>query len=155
MSRVNADGVAIEYQVTGQGKPVILLHGFPDSGRLWRHQVPALATAGFQVIVPDLRGYGNSGKPEAVDAYSLAVLAADVKAVLADLDITSCLLYTSQALQVLNRHQHGRRPPVNSDGPVSYTHLDVYKRQRPARPAERHVSSLRPTLTTHLQRNAA
>jgi pimeloyl-ACP methyl ester carboxylesterase len=90
MSRVNADGVAIDYQVTGQGKPVILLHGFPDSGRLWRHQVPALATAGFQVIVPDLRGYGNSGKPEAVEAYSLAVLAADVKAVLTDLDITRC-----------------------------------------------------------------
>ena len=37
MSRVDVDGVAIEYQVTGQGRPVILLHGFPDSGRLWRH----------------------------------------------------------------------------------------------------------------------
>ena len=42
---------------------MVLLHGFPDSGRLWRHQVPALAEAGFQVIVPDLRGYGRSGKP--------------------------------------------------------------------------------------------
>ena len=44
---------------------------FPDSGRLWRHQVPALAEAGFQVIAPDLRGYGRSGKPEAIEAYSL------------------------------------------------------------------------------------
>ena len=69
MSRVDVDGVTIEYQVTGQGRPVILLHGFPDSGRLWRHQVPALAAAGFQVIVPDLRGYGSSGKPEPVQAY--------------------------------------------------------------------------------------
>ena len=88
MSRVNADGVGIEYQVTGEGRPVVLLHGFPDSGRLWRHQVPALAAAGFQVIVPDLRGYGGSGKPEAVDAYSLTVLAGDVLAVLAEQQIS-------------------------------------------------------------------
>ena len=71
MSRVDVDGVGIEYEVTGQGRPVVLLHGFPDSGRLWRHQVPALAGAGFQVIVPDLRGYGRSDKPDAVEAYSL------------------------------------------------------------------------------------
>jgi pimeloyl-ACP methyl ester carboxylesterase len=40
---VDVDGVGIEYDVTGDGPPVVLLHGFPDSGRLWRHQVPALA----------------------------------------------------------------------------------------------------------------
>ena len=83
MSRVDVNGVGIEYQVTGEGRPVVLLHGFPDSGRLWRHQVPALAAAGFQVIVPDLRGYGRSGQPEAIEAYSLALLAGDVQAVLA------------------------------------------------------------------------
>ncbi len=83
MSRVDVNGVGIEYQVTGQGRPVVLLHGFPDSGRLWRHQVTALAAAGFQVIVPDLRGYGRSDKPEAVEAYSLALLAGDVLAILA------------------------------------------------------------------------
>ncbi len=83
MSQVDVAGVSIDYQVTGQGRPVILLHGFPDSGRLWRHQVPALAAEGFQVIVPDLRGYGASGKPEAVGAYSLPLLAADVQAILA------------------------------------------------------------------------
>jgi pimeloyl-ACP methyl ester carboxylesterase len=87
MSRVDVDGVGIDYEVTGQGRPVVLLHGFPDSGRLWRHQVPALAGAGFQVIVPDLRGYGRSGKPESVDAYSLPLLAGDVLAILADLGI--------------------------------------------------------------------
>jgi pimeloyl-ACP methyl ester carboxylesterase len=87
MSRVNVDGVGIEYEVTGQGRPVVLLHGFPDSGRLWRHQVPALAGAGFRVIVPDLRGYGRSDKPQAIGSYSLRFLAADVLAVLADLEI--------------------------------------------------------------------
>ena len=87
MTRVEVDGVGIEYDVVGDGRPVVLLHGFPDSGRLWRHQVTALADAGFRVIVPDLRGYGQSGKPEAVDAYSIPVLAGDVMAVLADLGI--------------------------------------------------------------------
>ena len=87
MSQVNVDGAGIEYQVTGHGRPVVLLHGWPDSGRLWRHQVPALADAGFQVIVPDLRGYGRSGKPDAVEAYSLPVLAGDVLAILADQEV--------------------------------------------------------------------
>jgi len=89
MPRVEVDGVGIEYEVAGEGRPVILLHGFPDSGRLWRHQVPVLAGQGFRVIVPDLRGYGRSGKPEAVEAYSLPVLAGDVLAVLADQGIDS------------------------------------------------------------------
>jgi pimeloyl-ACP methyl ester carboxylesterase len=88
MGRVDVDGIGIQYEVTGEGQPVVLLHGFPDSGRLWRYQVPALAGAGFQVVVPDLRGYGRSDKPEAVEAYSLPFLAGDVLAILADLGIT-------------------------------------------------------------------
>ena len=87
MGRVEAGGVGIEYEVAGAGRPVVLLHGFPDSGRLWRYQVPALATAGFQVIVPDLRGYGRSDKPGPVDAYSLPLLAGDVLAILSELEI--------------------------------------------------------------------
>jgi pimeloyl-ACP methyl ester carboxylesterase len=75
--------VGIEYEVTGEGRPVILLHGFPDSGRLWREQVPALTEAGFKVIVPDLRGYGRSGKPAGVEAYAMANLVSDVLSVLA------------------------------------------------------------------------
>ena len=68
----------------GDDAPVVLLHGFPDSGRLWRHQVPALAEAGFKVIVPDLRGYGRSDKPMEVDAYRMDLLVGDVLAVLGD-----------------------------------------------------------------------
>jgi pimeloyl-ACP methyl ester carboxylesterase len=89
LSRVDVDGVGIEYEVTGAGRPVVLLHGFPDSGRLWRHQVPALADAGFRVVVPDLRGYGRSGQPEAVEAYALSQLAADVLAILAEEEIAA------------------------------------------------------------------
>ena len=82
--RAQAADAGIEYEVTGEGRPVILLHGFPDSGRLWRNQVPVLADAGFRVIVPDLRGYGRSDKPGAAGSYSLPSLAGDVLAVLSD-----------------------------------------------------------------------
>ena len=82
--RVEVDGVGIEYEVIGEGRPVVLLHGFPDSGRLWRHQVPMLADSGFRVIVPDLRGYGRSDKPSAVEAYAMQALAGDVLAVMSD-----------------------------------------------------------------------
>ena len=74
--------MGIEYEVTGDGPPVVLLHGFPDSGRLWRHQVPALVEAGFKVIVPDMRGYGRSDKPMEVEAYRMDLLVGDVLAVM-------------------------------------------------------------------------
>jgi pimeloyl-ACP methyl ester carboxylesterase len=85
--RVDVNGVGIEFEVTGEGQPVVLLHGFPDSGRLWRNQVPALADAGFRVIVPDLRGYGASDKPKEVDAYAIPFLAGDVLGVLDHLGV--------------------------------------------------------------------
>ena len=72
--RAETGEAGIEYDVTGDGRPVILLHGFPDSGRLWRHQVPVLAGAGFRVIVPDLRGCGRSGKPGTAASYSFPSL---------------------------------------------------------------------------------
>jgi pimeloyl-ACP methyl ester carboxylesterase len=84
---IDRGGVEIHFEVTGRGRPVLLLHGFPDSGRVWRHQVEALAAAGFQVVVPDLRGYGASGKPTAVEDYSLLHMAGDVLAVLDELGI--------------------------------------------------------------------
>jgi pimeloyl-ACP methyl ester carboxylesterase len=80
--RTDSGGVGIEYEVIGEGRPVILLHGFPDSGRLWRRQTGALADAGFKVIVPDMRGYGASDKPVDVDAYNILYLVADIGAVL-------------------------------------------------------------------------
>jgi pimeloyl-ACP methyl ester carboxylesterase len=75
------------YDVGGVGRPVVLLHGFPDSGRLWRYQVPVLRDAGYQVIVPDLRGYARSDKPTAVAAYAMRELLGDVAAMLDQLDI--------------------------------------------------------------------
>src|SRR3954471_20608658 len=60
------------------GEPVVLLHGFPDFWYSWRHQIPALADAGFHVIAPNLRGYDASSKPPSVRDYTIDRLAQDV-----------------------------------------------------------------------------
>jgi pimeloyl-ACP methyl ester carboxylesterase len=82
MRRVDGDGIGLAVRDEGEGTPVLLLHGFPDSARLWRHQVPALVAAGHRVIAPDLRGFGGSDRPEAVEDYALGRSVADMLAVL-------------------------------------------------------------------------
>src|SRR3954454_24619152 len=85
--QIDSGGVTLDVQVEGDGQPVVLLHGFPDTKRLWSKQVPALVDAGFQVIVPDQRGYGASDKPAYVEAYSIPFLAIDATAILDHLGI--------------------------------------------------------------------
>ena len=60
------------------GEPVLLLHGFPQTRHTWRHQLPALAAAGFRAVAPDQRGYSPGLRPEAIDAYHVDRLVADV-----------------------------------------------------------------------------
>jgi pimeloyl-ACP methyl ester carboxylesterase len=85
--RIEGDGATLAVLDEGEGVPVLLLHGFPDSSRLWRHQIPALVGAGMRAIAPDLRGFGESDKPEAVEDYAIARSVADMVAVLDALDI--------------------------------------------------------------------
>jgi pimeloyl-ACP methyl ester carboxylesterase len=85
--RFDSNGVGIEYTDQGTGQPVVLVHGWPDSGRLWRNQVPALVDAGFRVVVPDMRGFGDSDAPENVDAYALPNVIGDVLGLLDHLQI--------------------------------------------------------------------
>lgn len=72
------DGVRLHYVEAGAGPLVLLLHGFPEFWYSWRHQLPALAGAGFRVVAPDTRGYNLSDKPEGVDAYRVERLVDDV-----------------------------------------------------------------------------
>lgn len=76
------DGVELYVEVHGDGDPVLLIHGWPDSADVWRHQVPALTDAGYRVITPDLRGFARSGRPQDVKSYRLANSVADMGAVL-------------------------------------------------------------------------
>jgi pimeloyl-ACP methyl ester carboxylesterase len=67
------------------GPPVILAHGFPELAYSWRHQIPALAAAGYRVIAPDQRGYGRSSRPDAVDDYDITHLCGDLVGLLDDI----------------------------------------------------------------------
>ncbi len=66
----------------GEGPLVLLCHGFPESWYSWRHQLPALAQAGFRAVAPDMRGYGRTDHPEAIDQYTLFHLVGDMVGVL-------------------------------------------------------------------------
>ena len=84
---IEANGLQFHVQDEGSGTPVILLHGFPDTGDLWRNQVPALNKRGFRTIVPDMRGRGRSSKPPAVSDYRLSTIVRDVTGILDALGI--------------------------------------------------------------------
>ena len=87
MRRIVGDGVTLAVLDEGEGRPVLLLHGFPDSHRLWRHQMRALTAAGMRAIAPDLRGFGESGRPDSVSDYGVTRSVADTVAVLDALEI--------------------------------------------------------------------
>lgn len=75
-SSVVANGVRFHYGTQGRGPLVLLLHGFPERWFTWRWQIPALAAAGYRVVAPDLRGYGQSDKPHG--GYEITNLALDI-----------------------------------------------------------------------------
>jgi pimeloyl-ACP methyl ester carboxylesterase len=85
--RIEVGGLGMHVVDEGQGPAVLLLHGFPDSSYLWRHQVPALVGAGHRVVAPDLRGFGDSDKPAAVEAYAIPLIVEDVVGLLDRLQI--------------------------------------------------------------------
>ncbi len=74
---VDVGGTRIHCVEAGTGPLVLLVHGFPESWYSWRHQIPALAAAGYRVVAIDVRGYGRSSKPLAVEDYRMVRLVAD------------------------------------------------------------------------------
>ena len=82
---VSVNGIELEIFEAGQanrGNPIVLCHGWPEHAFSWRHQMPALAAAGFHVIVPNQRGYGKSSRPDQVADYDIAHLTSDLAALL-------------------------------------------------------------------------
>jgi epoxide hydrolase A/B len=75
---VESNGIRLNIAEQGEGPPVILCHGFPESWYSWRHQLTALAAAGFHAVAPDMRGYGKSDRPEAIDQYTIFHLIGDL-----------------------------------------------------------------------------
>lgn len=74
------------------GTPVVMIHGFPESWYSWRHQLTALGDAGYRAIAMDVRGYGRSAAPSALDAYSMTPLVGDVIAVIDDLGVEDAVV---------------------------------------------------------------
>ncbi|HEU4973816.1 MAG TPA: alpha/beta hydrolase [Baekduia sp.] len=82
---VDLGEVRLHYVEEGHGPLVVLLHGFPEFWYSWRHQIPALAHAGFRVVAVDQRGYGGSDKPRRWQDYRIETLAGDIAALIAAL----------------------------------------------------------------------
>ncbi|TFC03135.1 alpha/beta hydrolase [Cryobacterium adonitolivorans] len=84
-TRIPVNGIELEVFEAGRenaGNPIVLCHGWPGHASVWRHQVPALVAAGYHVIVPNQRGYGNSSRPTDVTAYDIEHLSGDLVALL-------------------------------------------------------------------------
>jgi pimeloyl-ACP methyl ester carboxylesterase len=89
---VEANGIRMHVAEQGEGPAVLLCHGFPETWYAWRHQLPALAQAGFRAIASDLRGFGGSDRPEDAGQYSLLHLVGDVVGLLDALEIPSAII---------------------------------------------------------------
>jgi pimeloyl-ACP methyl ester carboxylesterase len=75
---VDTNGIRMRIAEQGAGPLIVLCHGFPESWYSWRHQLPALAEAGFHAVAPDMRGYGGTDGPEEIDQYTLFHLVGDI-----------------------------------------------------------------------------
>src|SRR5262249_18623275 len=75
---VEVNGVHLHLVEQGEGPLVVLCHGFPESWYSWRHQLAAISAAGFHVVAPDMRGYGQTDRPEEIEKYTLLHLVGDM-----------------------------------------------------------------------------
>jgi pimeloyl-ACP methyl ester carboxylesterase len=89
---IEANGIELRLVEAGTGPLVILVHGWPESWYSWRHQLPALAQAGYRVVAPDMRGYGGSSLPSAIEDYNIKELTADVAGIVSALGEESAVL---------------------------------------------------------------
>src|SRR6267378_3992778 len=89
---VETNGIRLNIAEQGKGPVVLLCHGFPESWYSWRHQLGALAAAGFHAVAPDMRGYGKSDRPEAIDQYTLLHLVGDLVGLLDALEAPTAVI---------------------------------------------------------------
>lgn len=90
---ISVNGITLHVTEQGGGPLVLLCHGWPELAYSWRHQIPALARAGYRVVAPDMRGYGGSSVPADVVAYAITDLVGDMVALVAALGETrACII---------------------------------------------------------------
>ncbi|HZO80579.1 MAG TPA: alpha/beta hydrolase [Candidatus Binataceae bacterium] len=89
---VSTNGIRMHVAEAGAGYPVVMCHGFPELWYSWRHQMRALAAAGFRAIAPDQRGYGETEAPTPIEAYTQREIVADLVGMLDALGIEKCVV---------------------------------------------------------------
>ncbi len=89
---IEANGIRMHIAERGMGPLVLLCHGFPESWYSWRHQLPALATAGYRAVAPDMRGYGQTDRPEGIEQYTLLHMAGDMVGLLDELGVEQAVI---------------------------------------------------------------
>jgi pimeloyl-ACP methyl ester carboxylesterase len=138
---VDSGEIRMAVHEVGTGPPVIFVHGFPELAFSWRHQLPALAEAGYRAIAPDMRGYGGTDKPHNTLDYTIQKLIGDLQGLTAALNIEKAIfvghdwgamLVWQMALLAPERMAglitlnipHIPRPPIN---PITYMRLKLGK----------------------------
>jgi len=158
---LDVNGIGMHVAEAGDGTPVIMCHGFPHLWYSWRHQIPAIAAAGWQVVAPDLRGYGHTDIPDQVSGYGSAAVCGDViglidayradRAVLVGLDFGAQLVWEVAlrhpdrllAIVVLNNPYAGRasRRPTEGFAALAHSHfLHLHYFQQPG-PADAELAA--------------
>src|SRR5436190_3468239 len=89
---VETNGIRMHIAEAGDGPLVVMCHGFPESWYSWRHQLVALAEAGYHAVAPDMRGYGQTDKPDAIEQYTLLHLVGDVVGLLDALEAPTAVI---------------------------------------------------------------
>jgi pimeloyl-ACP methyl ester carboxylesterase len=89
---IESNGIRLNIAEQGKGPLVLMCHGFPESWYSWRHQIDALAAAGFHAVAPDMRGYGKSDAPEAIDQYTMLHLVGDMVGLLDALEAPTAVI---------------------------------------------------------------
>jgi pimeloyl-ACP methyl ester carboxylesterase len=89
---ISTNGIRLHFVEQGEGPVVLLCHGFPELWYSWRHQLAALAAAGFRAVAVDMRGYGQSDRPDAIDKYTLLHLVGDITGLLDALRVQQAVI---------------------------------------------------------------
>jgi pimeloyl-ACP methyl ester carboxylesterase len=89
---IGANGIHLHFVEQGEGPLIVLCHGFPELWYSWRYQLPALSSAGFYAVAVDMRGYGQSDRPETIDQYTLLHLVGDIVGLLDALGVQRAVI---------------------------------------------------------------
>ena len=137
MGRLRVGEIELNVLDEGRGPAVLLIHGFPDSSHLWRRQIPALVSAGFRAIAPDLRGFGESDRPAEVAAYGLMTIVKDMLALLDTLGVKSAHVLCHDfgaavgwLLAALHPGRVGRFVPLSVGSPQSFAEAGFAQREK-------------------------